>query len=305
MDREASLDLSARIGALIAERAPTVDFTEDDVRRAEAECAADLAEMRDIGLIRDTFREYYVIREFCAKYGVADEADGHYLLRLFSEARALDAVEFERDPYIQNIRVPTVSDGDVLLTTAAYARGEIFQYDMPDLAAPLVVPKLGFFDRAVTFPAIYEDGVPWVSVCPSEINSMACDIPAARGRVLVLGLGLGYYAYRVSGLDAVESVTVIEINPRIAAIFREHILPQFENAAKVSVIEADAFAYIASLRGGEYDFCYADIWEGALDGARAYLRIKAHETRLSGTEFRYWIEPQIRAYLGVKRRDKQ
>ena len=67
------------------------------------------------------------------------------------------------------------------------------------------------------------------------------------------------------------------------------------------VIEADAFKYLASLRGGEFDFCYADIWEGAVDGARAYLRIKAHEKRLAGTEFRYWIEPQIKAYLGLKR----
>ena len=300
MDREASLDLSARIGALIAERAPTVDFTDEDVRLAEAECAADLAEMRELGLIRDTFREYYVIREFCARYGVADAADGHYLLRLFSEARALDANEFGRDPYLQSISIPTVPDGDVLLTKAAYARGEIFQYDMPDFDAPLVVPKLGFFERAVTFPAIYEGGVPWVSVCPSEINSMSPDVPAASGRVLVLGLGLGYYAYRVSELASVESVTVIEINPKIAAIFKRHILPQFPHAAKVRVVEADAFKYLASLRGGEYDFCYADIWEGAVDGAQAYLRIKAHEARLAGTEFRYWIEPQIKAYLGVK-----
>ena len=84
MDRETSLDLSARIGALIAGHAPTVDYTDADVRAAEAECAGDLAEMREIGLLRDSFEEYYVIREFCARYGIADEADGHYLLRLFA-----------------------------------------------------------------------------------------------------------------------------------------------------------------------------------------------------------------------------
>ena len=114
MDREASLDLSARIGALIAERSPVVEYTDDDVRLAEAECADDLAEMRELGLIRGSFGEYYVIREFCARYGIADEADGHYLLRLFAEARMLDADEFLRDPYLQNISIPTVSDGGVL-----------------------------------------------------------------------------------------------------------------------------------------------------------------------------------------------
>lgn len=301
MDRETSLDISARIGALIAERAPTVDYTEEDLRTAEAQCAGDIDEMRSIGLLRDSFEEYYVIREFCAKYGVSDIADGHYLLRLFSEARRLDADSFEEDPYLRDIRIPTVRDSNVALTNAVYGRGEIFQYDMPDFTASLVVPKLGFFTRPVSFPALYEDDVPWVSVCPSEINSMACDIPRGRGRVLVLGLGLGYYAYRVSELAAVDSVTVVEINPKIAGIFRRHILPQFKNARKVTVVEADAFDYVASLRGGEFDFCYADIWEGAVDGAKAYLRLKAHEKRLASTRFRYWIEPQIRAYLGLKR----
>ena len=297
MDKDASIELSAKIGALIASKAPRVDYTNDELRRSEAACAADLAEMREIGLLRDSFEEYYVIREFCAEAGITDIADGHYLLRLFSEARRLDASDFERDSYLRAISVPTVGDGDVLLTTAEYARGEIFQYDMPDFSAPLVVPKLGFFDRAVKFPAIYENGVPWVSVCPSEINSMECDVSRARGKVLVLGLGLGYYTFRVSELDAVDRVTIVEINPKIAAIFKAHILPQFPNAAKVNVVEADAFAFLASLRGGEFDFCYADIWEGAVDGARAYLRIKPHEKRLAATEFRYWIEPQIRAYL--------
>ena len=297
MDRDASVDLSAKIGALIASRSPRVDYTDGDVRRAEAECAADISELRELGLIRDSFEEYYVIREFCDITGIAEAADGHYLLRLFSEARMLDADKFRRDPYLRTIDVPTVGDGDILLTNAAYARGEIFQYDMPDFDAPLVAPKLGFFAEDVRFPAIYESGVPWVSVCPSEINSMESGIRRARGKTLVLGLGLGYYAFRVSELSAVESVTVVEINPKIAAIFREHVLPQFPNAAKVRVIEADAFEFLASLRGGEFDFCYADIWEGALDGARAYLRIKAHEKRLAATEFQYWIEPQILAYL--------
>ena len=181
MDRDASIEISAKIGALIAARAPQIGYTDADVSRAEAECSGDIAEMREIGLLRDSFEEYYVIREFCSLAGVNDAADGHYLLRLFAEARRLDADAFERDPYLRAISVPTVSDADILLTTAGYERGEIFQYDMPDFCAPLVVPKLGFFTRSVKFPAIYEGGVPWVSVCPSEINSMAGDAGEARG----------------------------------------------------------------------------------------------------------------------------
>ena len=36
-----------------------------------------------------------------------------------------------------------------------------------------------------------EGVIPWMSVCPSEINSMARHIDKAHGRALALGLGLG------------------------------------------------------------------------------------------------------------------
>mgnify|MGYP003309616157 CR=1 FL=1 len=56
------------------------------------------------------------------------------------------------DKYLKNIKVPTVSNGNVLLTNACYEKGEFFQYDMPKLSEELVVPKLGFFNSRVFFP---------------------------------------------------------------------------------------------------------------------------------------------------------
>ena len=299
MDKSRSMEISAQVGEYITLNAPTVKYTDSDICKAATELEGDLDELRSLGLLRDSIEEYFVIREFCGQSGLCDLADGHYLMRLFSEARMLDADDLENDPFMRTVKIPEVRDGDILLTNASYARGEIFQYDMPDLSAPLVVPKLGFFTRDVRFPAVYEGDMPWVSVCPSEINSMKADIPRARGRVLVLGLGLGYYTFCISESDAVDEITVAEINPRIISLFREHILWQFPHADKVKIVETDAVEYLRSLRGGEYDFCYADIWEGAVDGARWYMKIKPQEKKLPGTEFAYWIEPQIRSYLGL------
>lgn len=44
----------------------------------------------------------------------------------------LDADEFRKNPYIRNIRIPTVRIGDYTLTKAAYEPGEILEYAMPD-----------------------------------------------------------------------------------------------------------------------------------------------------------------------------
>ena len=83
-----------------------------------------------------------------------------------------------------------------------------FEHEMPDFESDIVVPRLGFFPELVAFPSIYEGTVPWVSVCPSEISSMQTQIRQAHGRVLVLGLGLGYYPYIVSGKENVSEITI-------------------------------------------------------------------------------------------------
>ncbi|MBQ3865898.1 MAG: hypothetical protein II776_03270, partial [Clostridia bacterium] len=239
----------------------------------------------------------YVLRRFCDGMGLWSRADREYLSRLFSEGRRLDRAAFYADPYLAAVKAPEARIGRFLLTQVSYDRGEIFQYDMPDVDREIVVPKLGFFDEKVLFPAVYEGEVPWVSVCPSEIRSMGRDLAGARGRCLVLGLGLGYYPFRAAEKDEVRSVTVVERSGEIIDLFEAHILPAFPRREKIRVVQANAFDFLAKTKAGEYDFCYADIWEGAEDGAACYKRIKPEEKRLSGTLFSYWIEKEIRWFL--------
>ena len=65
-------------------------------------------------------------------------------------------------------------------------------------------------------------------------------------------------------------------------LFSENILPQMRTREKIDIVTADAIEYLASLRGDEYDFCFADIWEGLADGAPLYIKIKEQEARLGG-----------------------
>jgi len=294
--------ISAMIGRIISSLAPRIEYTDEDIRRARSEFTEeDIAEMKELGLMKESFEEFYIMREFISRLPFSEELEGDYIAKLFYEARLLDGDEFTSDPYMKQVKIRDVKKGDILLTYAHYEKGEIFQYDMPLMERDQCIPRLGAFNKTVCFPALYEGDIPWVSVCPSEINSMRGQIDEAFGRVLVLGLGLGYYPFMISAKENVERITIVEIEPGIIDIFREHILPFFPYKDKIEIVCDDALKYMKKVGDGEFDFIFADIWEGAVDGAPLYESIKTHEKRLTKTVFTYWIKDEIEAYLREKK----
>ena len=224
-------------------------------------------------------------------------AGSEYVSKLIKESRVLKPEDFTEDLYISNIRIEDKKIGDFFLTKATYEKGELFQYDEPDVYDDIVVPKLAYFTDKVDFPTVYEGIIPWMSVCPSEINSMKKEMEEAKGKVLVLGLGLGYYPYIISQRDDVEEITIVEFQEEIIRIFEENIFPQFNKRDKIRIVKADAFRFMMDVEPGEYDYIYCDIWENQFDGAIAYRKLHEHEERLYGTKFGYWIEDQIKYYI--------
>lgn len=288
MNKELSLKISGYISQKIINEALSVEYTKNDLKKKRS--ALQVGDSGDL-------ETNYVLDRFCEMLKLNEVADTEYIEKLYSVAKRHTVDDFYSDPYLKNIKVPTACMGDVLLLNACYEKGELFQYDMPSLSDEIVVSKLGFFDTDVFFPAVYEGNMPWVSVCPSEINSMKKDVDKAFGRCLVLGLGLGYYPYVISLSDKVKSITVVEISDKIIALFEKYILPQFPHKEKIKIVKADAIEFMKSVDRNEYDYCYADIWEGQVDGAPLYLEIKENEKRLPYTRFAYWIEDEIRWYI--------
>lgn len=297
MTKEESLSITSHIGAIIAQSAPALSFSPQELKQARAEYSEEkLEELQKEGYYFGDFEHFYTMLRFCDLASLWGNVDEEYLKKLFFLSRKMSASSFREDPYLKHIKIRDQKIDSVFLTTAFYEKGEFFQYAMPDLSDRIVVPKIGFFPRKVVFPAVYEGNVPWVSVCPSEISSMSPDVDSAFGRVMVLGLGLGYYPYRLGENKKVESITVVEKNPHIISLFREQILPQFPHKKKIRVVQADAFDFLAETENGAFDFCYADIWEGWVDGAAAYEKILPHERRLWDCTFRYWIGDEILWY---------
>ncbi len=304
MTKDESLKISAEIASMINGGDLVIDYTESELKGAKLGISeVSLEGYRHAGLLGDCsadeneFEKFYVIKKLCDKLDIWRRTDDRYLKELFGRARMFTVREFYRDPYLLNIFVPSAKIGNFALMAVTYDRGEIFQHEMPDFESDIVVPRLGFFPELVAFPSIYEGVIPWVSVCPSEISSMQDQISRAHGRVLVLGLGIGYYPYIVSEKENVDEITIVERQPEIIELFKKNILPQFAKGGKIRIVQSDAYEYLDSVQIGRYDFCFADIWEGQMDGVIEYLRIKEYEEKLPGTEFTYWIEEQILSCL--------
>ena len=206
--------------------------------------------------------------------------------------RRMDADRYRSNPYYKNITIPNVRKGRWELRRESYpAYRGVIAADMIIRDDFSEIPPLGFFSEEFEFPAVLGDGNEWMTLTPVDLDTSDDAIERARGRVVTFGLGLGYYTYMVSEKEEVESITVVEKNPDVIALFNEYILPQFSHPEKVSVVNADAFRYAEDVMPGEkFDVAFVDTWRDASDGAPMYEKMKRLEHLSPDTEFIYWIE---------------
>ena len=209
----------------------------------------------------------------------------------------LDEKVYLEDEYAKLIKDISIKDDRWELVSLHYEPYQGFAYD--ELRIDNIFFKeetpIGFFKNRFPYLALIEGDDIWMSVIPHEINTMRKPIRDAFGRVLVLGLGLGYYAFHVSNKKDVESVTIIENDKHAIEIFEKYILPHFKNKDKIKIIYEDAIKYLDN--GIDYDFVFADIWHNVGDGLPLYLQIKSKERNFKTTTFRYWIETSMLAML--------
>ncbi len=215
---------------------------------------------------------------------------------LFQEIKAhthsYDASLVTKNPYYTHVQAPSATSGAIELATADYLGGEFFQTYHKGFSAkdPFGYADIGFFDGRVPFPVLLEKGNVWMSVVMSEIESMEEPIAAARGKVITYGLGLGYYAFMAAEKPEVESVTVVEMNPRVISLFEKHLLPQFTHPEKIHITQADALEYIDAQEDGAYDVAFSDFWGDVASGLDLYMKFMPKTLRFQKTRHDYWIE---------------
>ncbi|AIQ51463.1 hypothetical protein [Paenibacillus sp. FSL R7-0331] len=220
----------------------------------------------------------------------------HYFSKMLHR---LDVHEYYDNPYFKNIKIPAATIGGSELKVEQYKPYEAFVCnDIITTSAGRMIPQIGFFETEFRFPAVLENNRIWMTITPNEIETMKEAVAGASGNVLTYGLGMGYYAYMASEKAEVRSVTIVDNNEDVIRLFRRHILPQFGNKHKITVIQADAFEYAEhQMPGGQYDFVFTDLWHDVSDGMDMYLRMKEYEPLSPNTQFMYWIEQSILCYL--------
>lgn len=154
-----------------------------------------------------------------------------------------------------------------------------------------VVQPVAFFTEDFVYPSLRDGGREWMSLHPNEIETILPGARAARGRVLCLGLGMGYYLYHAAVNPHVESVTAVERDPEIISLFTRTLLPLFPKD-KIRLVRGDAFAFLPA--PGEYDTVFADLWHDVSDGLPLWRRLKALE--VSGIRYRYWLGETLECY---------
>lgn len=216
--------------------------------------------------------------------------------RLAPSVQVLDPAVYRADPYYAGIRFPEIARGRWRLTHMTYAPYQLIPCGHTRLTPQgAELPRLGYFTEPFSYPAVLEKGREWMTVTPNEIATMAAEISEARGNIAVLGLGLGYFAFMCARKPQVSRVTVVERDPDAIALFREQLLPQFPDARKIQLIQADAFDYLA-VPDPAVDFVFADLWHDVGDGLPLYLRLLPLAARWHAP-FRYWIEEDMLIFL--------
>ncbi|WP_148293664.1 hypothetical protein [Azospirillum sp. B4] len=110
----------------------------------------------------------------------------------------------------------------------------------------------------------------WMSMTPMELESQEIGCLLARGRTVVMGMGMGWAACIAALNPAVTTVTVVEQDPEVLAVIDQcGVFAQLPPgaAAKITIRQGDAYRWTPD-DGLPVDTLLADIWLGLHKGGR-------------------------------------
>ena len=215
-----------------------------------------------------------------------------------SKIDCLKPEKYQNNEYYKIIKNLKGKDGDCEFLTLQYNAFEGFVYDELEIEQNTFAEHtpFGYFEQSFPYPAVIKNGLIWMSIIPHEIETMKHPIQNAKGRVLVLGLGLGYYLFNVLNKHEVTSVDVVELDRSIISLFNKYLINKFPHREKINIIYGDGIEYLKNNKK-QYDYIFSDIWHNVGDGEILYLKIKALENNYPTTTFDYWIETSILSML--------
>lgn len=140
----------------------------------------------------------------------------------------------------------------------------------------------------------------WMSMTPMEIESQELGCQAAVGRVVVMGMGMGWAAVNAALRDEVSAVTVVEFDPEVLEfIDHNRVFDQLPAAAaaKISIVNGDAYSYVPDQPA---DTLLADIWLG-LFGAERDAEVRRMRDNTGASRVYFWGQEMVIAHRARQR----
>lgn len=135
--------------------------------------------------------------------------------------------------------------------------------------------------------ALLRDGETWMSMTPYEIESQEIGVRLSHGHVLIYGLGMGWCALACALRPEVTTVTVVERDRDVIAIYEAlGVANQLVDAerAKIRIVEGDAFDFRPESR---IDLLMPDIWHPLVSDGRVQ-EVQRMQANVGATAVYFW-----------------
>lgn len=212
--------------------------------------------------------------------------------------KRLEPSNYLNNPYVKAIN-KEAKLGKYALKHIKYEPYQLFAYDeiSVDSRNYKEYSAIGYFDKPFSYLALINGNNVWMSLNPNEIETMKPFIKKGAGRVLVLGLGMGYVPFMLSLKEEVEDITIVETDEQIISLFEKHLLPLFPNKRKIHIIKNDAIEYTKDKSNcDKYDYIFADLWHNPEDGLMPFVELKRNAS-LINKQIDCWLETSLIALL--------
>ena len=207
----------------------------------------------------------------------------------FYPLEKLNAYAFQNEPYLRNVDLKEVKLNDISIKKIVYEENEFCFTNVYSQDENLLRKySIGVFDGIVNTYGMYENDKLIATVNPMEINIRANALRNVDKNVLVVGLGLGYFPYMASLKKDVNKITIIEENEDVIRIFKENILPFFENKEKIAIVHDDVTNYKKYISG--HNFVVVDNLENNEIDQNLYKVLITYEDDFPNTKFFYSFE---------------
>lgn len=218
------------------------------------------------------------------------------------ETQILSAKDFMANPYVKALQNVSFKEGDYRLEHNVIKAYTLCSYgeEYPYGANYAMNMAMAMFDGDISYPAIYDNGLESIPLSPYEIRTLEVPIALAKGNVLLLGLGIGYYAYMASLKDEVKKINIVELDGKLIDVFNKYLLPLFPHPEKIHIHHLNPYLFFDTIKDKKFDFIFANLWQGPSYGVSSYFKIKHHFDSFKYTRCVYRLENSILNYLRDK-----